>query len=118
MLRISDIKNESIDKLERFEITDENMGCNFVSFSSDKDYEYSIPTEETLDIFKEIIIEEGTSELLEKEFTMLLEKIRSNKNNDLINNKEEIKKYLAEEIISRYYFQEGRIKQRLKTIKI
>ena len=44
----------------------------------------------------------------------MLEKIRSNKKNDLINNKEEIKQYISEEIVSRYYYQEGRIKERLK----
>ena len=78
---------------------------------------YSTATEESLDIFKEITLEEGTSELLEAELSLLLDKIRSNKNNDLINNKEEIKKFLAEEIISRYYYQEGRIKERLKNDK-
>ena len=52
--------------------------------------------------------------MLETELSLLLEKVKSNKNYDLINNKEEVKKYLAEEIISRYYFQEGRIKERLK----
>ena len=41
----------------------------------------------------------------------MLEKIKSNKNNDLINNKEEIKQYISEEIVSRYYYQEGRIKE-------
>ena len=109
-------KNESIDKVENFEITNEIYN-DFISFLSDKDYEYSTATEEALDIFKEITLEEGTSELLEAELSLLLDKIRSNKNNDLINNKEEIKKFLAEEIISRYYYQEGRIKERLKNDK-
>ena len=40
--------------------------------------------------------------------------MKSNKKNDLINNKEEIKQYISEEIVSRYYYQEGRIKERLK----
>ena len=103
-------KNESIDKVENFEITNEIYN-DFISFLSDKDYEYSTATEEALDIFKEITLEEGTSELLEAELSLLLDKIRSNKNNDLINNKGRDKKFLAEEIISRYYYQEGRIKK-------
>ena len=106
-------KNESIDKLESFEITDKIYN-DFISFLSDKDYEYSTATEDALEIFKEITDEEGTSEILETEISLLLEKIRSNKSNDLINNKEEIKQYISEEIVSRYYYQEGRIKQRLK----
>ena len=106
-------KNESIDKLERFEITDKIFD-DFISFLSDKDYEYSTATEDALEIFKEITDEEGTSEILEGEISLLLEKIRSNKKNDLIHNKEEIKQYISEEIVSRYYYQEGRIKERLK----
>ena len=73
------------------------------------------PLQKTLlEIFKEITDEEGTSEILEEEISLLLKKIRSNKNNDLINNKEEIKNIFQKEIISRYYYQEGRIKERLK----
>ena len=106
-------KNESIEKVENFEITDEIYN-DFISFLSDKDYEYSSATEDALDIFKEIADEEGTSKLFEAELTVLLEKIRSNKNIDLINNKEEIKQFLSEEIISRYYYQQGRIQERLK----
>ena len=106
-------KNESIDKVENFEITDEIYN-DFISYLSDKDYEYSTATEDALGIFKEITEEEGTSEFLEEELSLLLEKIRTNKNNDLINNKKEIKQFLSEEIISRYYYQEGRIKERLK----
>ena len=106
-------KNESIDKVENFEVTDEIYN-DFMSFLSDKDYRYSTATEDALDIFKEITDEEGTSELLELELSSILEKIRSDKKNDLIYNKNEIKKFLSGEIISRYYYQEGRIKERLK----
>ncbi|MAO71502.1 MAG: peptidase S41 [Flavobacteriales bacterium] len=106
-------KNESIDIVENFEITDEIYN-DFISFLSDKDYEYTTATEDALEIFKEITDEEKTSELLEEELSLILKKIRSNKKNDLINNKEEIKKFLSGEIVSRYYYQEGRIKERLK----
>ena len=40
-------KNESIDKLERFEITDKIYN-DFISFLSDKDYEYSTATEDAI----------------------------------------------------------------------
>jgi carboxyl-terminal processing protease len=38
----------------------------------------------------------------------------SNKKDDLTKHKNEIKEYLEEEIISRYYFQKGRIEYALK----
>ena len=106
-------KNDSINKLENFKITDEIYN-NFIAFLSDKDYNYTTSTEDALEIFKEITDEEGTSEFLQDEISLLSEKIKFNKNNDLINNKDEIKKFLSSEIISRYYYQEGRIKEGLK----
>ena len=106
-------KNEKIESIEIFEITDEIFN-NFVEFLSDKEYQYTTATEDALDIFKEITDEEGTSDLILEEFNLLTEKIKSNKENDLENNKEEIKEFISNEIVSRYYYQEGRIIDRLK----
>ena len=106
-------KNEKIESIEKFEITDEIFN-NFVEFLSDKEYQYTTATEDALDIFKEITDEEGTSDLISEEFNLLIEKIKLNKENDLGNNKEEIKEFLSNEIVSRYYYQEGRIIDRLK----
>ncbi|MDC0201747.1 S41 family peptidase [Flavobacteriales bacterium] len=106
-------KNEKIESIENFEITDEIFN-NFVEFLSDKEYQYTTATEDALDIFKEITDEEGTSDLILEEFNLLTEKIKFNKENDLENNKEEIKEFISNEIVSRYYYQEGRIIDRLK----
>ena len=106
-------KNEKIESIKNFEITDEIFN-NFVEFLSDKEYQYTTATEDALDIFKEITEEEGTSDLILEEFNILTEKIKLNKKNDLENNKEEIKEFLSNEIVSRYYYQEGRIIERLK----
>jgi carboxyl-terminal processing protease len=106
-------KNEKIESIENFEITDEIFN-NFVGFLSDKEYQYTTATEDALDIFKEITDEEGTSDLILEEFNLLTEKIKFNKENDLENNKEEIKEFISNEIVSRYYYQEGRIIDRLK----
>ena len=106
-------KNNTIPDIENFVITDD-IFLNFVSFLQDKDYEYTTTTEEALEIFKEITIEEETSELLSEYITAISDVINTNKNNDLFNNKTEIKKLLASEIVSRYYYQEGRIKESIK----
>ncbi|MAR39986.1 MAG: peptidase S41 [Flavobacteriales bacterium] len=106
-------ENEKILEVDNFEITDE-IYKKFISFLSNKDYEYTTATQDALDIFKEIIKEEGTSDLLSEEINLLLDKVENIKKNDLENNKEEIKTFLSEEIVSRYYYQEGRIIERLK----
>ena len=106
-------ENDKILEVENFEITDE-IYKQFILFLSNKDYEYTTATQEALDIFKEIVEEEGTSELLSEEINLLLDKIENNKKNDLENNKSEIKTFLSGEIVSRYYYQKGRIIERLK----
>ena len=106
-------ENDKILEVDNFEITDE-IYKEFILFLSDKQYEYTTATQDALDIFKEITKEEGTSELLSEEINLLLDKVENNKKNDLENNKEEIKTFLSAEIVSRYYYQEGRIIERLK----
>jgi len=106
-------KNEKIAQIEHFEIT-EDIFNNFVEFLSDKEYQYITATEEALDIFKEIADTEQTSSLITEELNLLSQKIKLNKANDLTNNKEEIKQFLSSEIVSRYYYQEGRIVEKLK----
>lgn len=106
-------ENEKILEVDNFEITDE-IYKKFISFLSNKDYEYTTATQDALDIFKEIIKEEGTSDLLSEEINLLLDKVENIKKDDLENNKEEIKTFLSAEIVSRYYYQEGRIIERLK----
>ena len=106
-------ENDKILEVENFEITDE-IYKQFILFLSDKEYKYTTATQEALDIFKEIVEEEGTSELLSEEINLLLDKIENNKKNDLENNKSEIKTFLSGEIVSRYYYQKGRIIERLK----
>ena len=109
-------KNEKIALIENFEITDEIFN-NFVEFLSDKEYQYTTATEDALDILKETTDEEGISDLITEEFHLLKEKITLNKENDLTNNKKEIKEFLSNEIVSRYHYQEGRIIDRLKNDK-
>ena len=52
--------------------------------------------------------------LIENQYDDLLNEFALNKKNDLNRNKEIIKEILSEEITSRYYFQEGRIRSWLK----
>ena len=51
-------ENEKILEVENFEITDE-IYKEFISFLSDKEYEYTTATQDALDIFKEIMNSKG-----------------------------------------------------------
>ncbi len=82
---------------------------DFKFFISDKDYVYKTDTEKKLEQLKEKAIEEKYFSDLETEYDLLFSKIQENKKDDLQKNKEAIKQILTNEIMSRYYYQKGRI---------
>jgi carboxyl-terminal processing protease len=58
--------------------------------------------------------EEKYFDNIKTEYDALSAKIMADKKDDLSKHKTEVKKYLEEEIVSRYYFQKGRIAFSLK----
>ena len=52
---------------------------------------------------------EGYYDNIKEQLDLLEEELKSHKDNDLVNNKKEISDILKMEIVSRYYFQKGRI---------
>ncbi len=101
-------EHSSIPPAKDFEITDDIYN-DFVAFLSDKDYNYTTQCEETLEDFKKHAKEEKYFDSIEKEFEQLVLKLEENKDNDLSKHKDEIKKILKLEIVSRYYYQKGQI---------
>ena len=107
------LENDSIISADNFEITD-NEFEKFTSYLKDKEYKYTTATEDALEIFKEIAKEENSFAEIEEQYNLLSFQIKNNKENDLSKNKEELKEFLSDEIVSRYFYQEGRIINRLK----
>ena len=107
------LENDSIISADNFEITD-NEFEKFTSYLKDKEYKYTTATEDALEIFKEIAEEENSFAEIEEQYNLLIFQIKNNKENDLSKNKEELKEFLSDEIVSRYFYQEGRIINRLK----
>ncbi len=105
---------KSIANLEDFEVNTQIFE-SFKSFLLDKEYDYLTPVEQAFNDFKIVLEKEELNDIVDKEITFINERILTNKENDLNNNKEEISQYLANEIVSRYYYQKGRIAQDLKT---
>jgi len=105
--------NESISSVEKFQIT-EDIFNDFEEFLSDKEYEYTTATEEALDLFIEISKEEEVYEQIQHKILNIENQLRDGKLNDLRENKQNINEFLANEIVSRYYYQKGRIVEDLK----
>ena len=70
--------------------------------------------EKSIEELEETAKEEKYYSLISNQFDLMLNKIRDDKTNDIIYNKEEIKHILSSEIVSRYYYQQGRIIEELK----
>jgi len=105
-------QHESIAEAERFEITDE-IYQDFQNFISGKDFRYQTRSEELLGRLAEATRDESYYEVLQPELERLRQNIVREKEQDLTNFRPEIEQLLKEEIVSRYYYQMGRVKASL-----
>lgn len=102
------LKHENINNAREFKLNDDDFE-EFVNFLNDKDYSYVTSTEKMLDEIKSTAEKEKYLKEIEAELQALNNKLKTNKQNDLYRFKEEIIELLENEIVSRYYFQRGRI---------
>jgi carboxyl-terminal processing protease len=100
--------NDSIAPPGDFEVN-EKVYNDFLEFISEKDYTYTSRAEQKLLEFKKIAEREKCFEKIEDNYDMLIAKIENNKKNDLMEFKDEIEAMLKLEIVTRYYYTEGRI---------
>ena len=107
------VENPDIQSINSFEYTDDDFK-HFLEFISDKDFDYVSNSAEKLDELIKVTKEEDYYDLAKSEFEVLHEKLVHDKNKDLQKYKDEIKQLIAEEIASRYYYQEGRIQVSLR----
>lgn len=102
-------RNPSISDAQTFRLSDKEYQ-KFKEFVLKEDFEYSTASEEALKSFKETAEEEGFMEESQELFNELFEKVIPSKERDLDKFAKEIKSILENEIVSRYYFQQGRVK--------
>lgn len=108
------VSGEEIASPEDFYITEE-IYDNFIEFLSDKDYDYTTRGEGFLKKFKQAAIDEGYFNAISGQYDQLKEAMMHSKEEDLITFQEEIKTLLKMEIVSRYFFQKGKIRAALNS---
>jgi carboxyl-terminal processing protease len=106
-------ESEPILSIEEFEFT-ENYYQKFLEFLEDKSIDYTTQSYKTLEDLIKTARKEKYFKGAEEEFEALKKKLAHDKNKDLQTFKDEIIRLLTEEIISRYEYQEGRIKASLQ----
>ena len=105
-------KHPTIDSAATFRLSDNDYN-DFVSYAVQQKFEYNTNTEELYKKLKDAAKDEKYYEGAEKEFDQLFARIEPNKNQDLMKFKKQITEYLESEIVSRYYYQDGRLKASL-----
>ena len=87
---------------------------NFIAYLGDKEVEYTMDSEEMLQELREIAKEEKYYNDSEIEFDALFAKLKPSLKDDMVRYKDEIVELLENEIVSRYYYQNGRVEASLK----
>ena len=101
-------EHHKIASPKNFQITD-SIYNDFVNYLKDKNYDYVSNTERLLKEIEKTAVTDNFYKDIKPECQSIENKIKLSKKNDFIKFNGEIKKLLKMEIISRYYYQKGRI---------
>lgn len=108
------IKHDKIPIPEQFELSDAEY-TDFVQFLSGKEYDdYTTVSEDVLKRLTEIAEKENYNNALKTDVEAIEAKMKADKTKDVIKFKPEIKKWLEYEIVKRYYYQTGEIRELLE----
>lgn len=106
-------QNASIPDARDFKLSDAEYN-DFLTYLSKIDYNYDTKVEKLLNELSDEAEKENKISDIKAEFEALKAKVSHSKKNDLTMFKEEIRKVLENEIVSRYYFEKGRLVQNFK----
>ena len=106
--------HEAIASIEEFKVSD-SLYLAFKTAVKASDFTYDRQSEKALEALKEIAEFEGYTADAAAEFTALEQKLSHNIDRDFDNFKEDICDLLANELVTRYYYQRGAIIQSLKS---
>jgi carboxyl-terminal processing protease len=101
-------RTPEIEPAKTFKISDQ-LYKDFKEYVLKQDFEYKTATQEHLEKVFETAEREGYDEKINGEYEALLEVLSASKKDDLDLFEKQIKELLSNEIVSRYYYQEGRV---------
>lgn len=107
------LKNEEIAAPSKFDI-DDAMYADFVAWLEDKEYDYTTFLERSIEDLERYAKRERAYDKIQDEIEQLKTKINHSKEQDLMTFKDEIKSAIREEIVSRYFYQEGVVESSLR----
>ena len=108
------LKHDSIAPACEFEITDSIYNC-FKQYVTKQDFSYKTETEMLIERLYSSAEREEYKDAIEETLAKVEDQIAEEKKKDIDKNRDEIEEMLKLEIISRYYYQKGKIESSLKT---
>lgn len=106
-------KNPSIGSPSAFQVSEE-VYADFKKFLVGKEYDYTTYAEKSVQDMEKFLAKEPYFDEVKEQLEQIKSKVNHSKENDLDTHQKEIKRILGEEIVSRYYFQEGMIEASLQ----
>ena len=105
------LKHETIPTVQDFEFT---AFDDFVKYVLDQGFDYETGSEKLLNKLMANAKDEDYYDIIGSEIEAIEAKIKQEKKNDLQTHKEDIVDMIEKEIVSRYYYQKGKIQIGLK----
>jgi carboxyl-terminal processing protease len=109
-------EHPAISLAESFEVTDTLFG-DFEKFIAGKNYDYKTRTEEALEDLRKDAEKEKYFSAIQSEYNALKQQMANDKKSDLEKHKDQIRELLKLEIVTRYYYQKGKVAAGLKNDK-
>jgi carboxyl-terminal processing protease len=106
-------KHPTLASPSAFQVSEE-VYADFKKFLVGKEYDYTTFTEKSVQDMEKYLAKESYFDEVKEQLEQIKSKVNHSKENDLDTHQKEIKKILSEEIVSRYYFQEGMIEASLQ----
>ncbi|MCX6306157.1 MAG: S41 family peptidase [Bacteroidetes bacterium] len=106
-------EHPSISPADTFEISD-SIFNSFIDYIHGKDYSYKTKSERALEDLKNIALKENYFDAIKEEYDHLKTRMEKDKQEDLKKYGDQIKDLLKMEIVTRYYYQKGKIVAALK----
>jgi carboxyl-terminal processing protease len=107
------LSHPTVETPDKFTLSDAEYDT-FIEYVKSQSFEYTTKSETLLQQLKESTQSEKYYDDLKESYNKIKAEIEEAKKNDFYKNKEEIKQVLEAEIMSRYYYEKGRIQQDLK----
>lgn len=102
--------------LGNFRLTEKDFN-RFVQYLQEVHFTYQTDAESALENFRDVAKQEGSFKSVQSNYEKLYGQLKQFQDQELQNHKKEIMQLLSDEIMSRYYFQRGRIAEQLPADK-